>query len=305
MKTRILRRISQFLGAILANAHFTAWDGDPQIYQGKVKGFVAPILNCYACPSAVVSCPAGSAQHFAALRAIPFYVLGLVGGIALLLGKATCGWVCPFGLLQDLLYKLGRKLKFPKIKLPRWFRYGRYIILVGLVIIAPIATSNVEVFVDPDTGEEFSFVEPGETWFCKLCPAGALEGGIPQVLIHPELRKLLGWLFSTKMIILGLFIISFLFMKRPFCRAACPVGAFLGLFNYVSLLQLKIDTEACTQCMLCYYDCPVEHKVFESPNSPDCIRCGNCITRCPVGAVKVSNAFSVWKLKPEKETKLV
>ena len=288
MLQRVLRRISQIVGVILPNAYFRAWGGDPQIYQGKLKGVVAPILNCYACPSAVVSCPAGSAQHFAALKAIPYFVLGVVGGVGLLIGRATCGWICPFGFLQDLEFKLGRKLKLPHIKLPRWIHYGRYLFLIGLVILAPLLTA--------EAGE---FGAPGETWFCKLCPAGALEGGIPQVLLHPELRQLLGVLFTTKMVILGVFLISFLMMKRPFCRGMCPVGAFLGLFNGVSILRFELDHDRCTECKLCNYDCPVELNIYENPNSPDCIRCGNCVNKCPTGAVRVTHLFSLAKARKE------
>jgi polyferredoxin len=290
MKIHLIRRLSQFASTILLNSHFKGWTGNPQIYQGNLKKAIVPVLNCYACPSAVASCPAGSAQHFAALKFIPFYVIGIVGAFGVLIGNATCGWVCPFGLLQDLLYKLGRKLKLPKIKLAKWFGWGKYVFLVGLVILAPILTA--------EPGE---FGMPGETWFCKFCPQGALQGGISQVLLHPELRGLLGWLFTAKMIILGLFLIAFLMMKRPFCRGFCPVGAFLGLFNKISFLQFRVDTNACTGCDACYRACPVEYRIYEGPNHPTCIRCGECIKACPMNIIKVGTIFQ--NVKPIKESK--
>ncbi|MCD6501684.1 4Fe-4S binding protein [bacterium] len=300
MKHKLLRRISQFVSAILLNSSFKGWTGNPQIYQGKLKKIVAPVLNCYACPSATVSCPAGSAQHFAALKLIPLYVIGSLGAFGVVLGNATCGWVCPFGFLQDIMFKLGRWLKLPKINLPKWFRWGKYLVLVGLVILAPFysakpmiddETGEAMVYENLETGESESLFEPGETWFCKLCPQGALEGGIPQVLLHPELRHLLGWLFTTKMIILGLFLVAFLMIKRPFCRGFCPVGAFLGLFNKISFLQFKVDTNVCTGCNACYRACPVDFKIYEDPNNPTCIRCGDCIKACPMSIIKVGNIF--------------
>jgi len=287
MKHILLRRISQIAGTLLANSYFRAWTGNPQIYQGKLKGIVPPILNCYACPSATVACPAGSAQHFAALRMIPYYVIGSIAMFGVLIGRAACGWVCPFGLLQDLEYKLGRLIKLPKIRIPKWTSWGRYLFLIGMVILAPILTG---------TAEE-GFVMPGKTTFCKFCPAGALEGGIPQVLLHANLRPLLGSLFTRKMIILGIFLIAFLLIKRPFCRVVCPVGAFLGLFNKISLLEFRVDCETCTSCGYCRKVCPVDIAIHESPNSHDCIRCGDCIKACPLGAVKVGSIFGKGGLK--------
>jgi len=309
MKRTVLRRIAQILGTILPNAYFKAWGGDPQIYQGKLKSAVVPILNCYACPSATVSCPVGSAQHFLALRAFPFYVVGAMGVLGLFLGRAFCGWICPFGFLQDLEFKLGRKLKLPHIKLPRWVGYGKFVFLIAFVIIAPLAsvvpiiddeTGKTMVYEDPETGKIAKIFEPGETWFCKLCPQGALEGGIPQVLLHPELKGLLGRTFTIKMIILGVFLVLFLITKRIFCRAMCPLGAFLGLFNGVSLLRFKVKHDDCVACGLCNYECPVEHDIYKSPNGHECIRCGNCLDSCKFGTVSVTTIFSRDKVVAEK-----
>ncbi|HDR91420.1 MAG TPA: 4Fe-4S binding protein [candidate division Zixibacteria bacterium] len=307
MKRAILRRIVQVLGVILPNSFFRGWTGDPQIYQGELKAIVAPILNCYACPSAVVSCPVGSTQHFLAIKAFPYYVLGLVGAVGVLFGRAVCGWVCPFGFLQDLEFKLGRKIKLPHIKLPKWFGYGKFVFLIAFVIIAPIATIQPIIdddtgqpmtYEDPETGKTKEVFEPGVTWFCKLCPQGALQGGIPQVLINPELKGLLGRNYKMKMIILGVLLIAFLITKRPFCRGMCPLGAFLGLFNGISLLQFHVDSSKCNECRLCTYDCPTEHDIYKSPAGHECIRCGNCLDACRRGAVSVNTIFVSQKESP-------
>ncbi|MBN1754588.1 4Fe-4S binding protein [bacterium] len=262
------RRIIQILGTIIPNSYLQVFWEKGNIYQGPLKGFCLPVLNCYACPSAYTSCPAGSLAHFAVIRAVPFFLIGFLGIAGIFLGRWTCGWICPFGFLQDLLFKLGRKLHLPDLKIPSVLKHFKYLVLVGLVIIVPIIT------MDP--------------WFCKLCPAGALEGGIPQVILHPELRPLLGILFWSKIAILTVFIILMLLSQRIFCRMICPVGAILSFFNRISLLQLKVQKEHCILCQKCEEVCPMGVKIHLNPYDTNCIRCMECIKACPSGAIRIS-----------------
>ena len=72
------------------------------------------------------------------------------------------------------------------------------------------------------------------------------------------------------------FLLWFLADKRPFCRYACPLGLLFSLFNRVSLLKLEVSP-SCNQCDACVKVCPVDIKVYEDPNSGQCIRCLNCL----------------------------
>jgi polyferredoxin len=132
----------------------------------------------------------------------------------------------------------------------------------------------------------------GEPWFCKLCPAGTLEAGIPLTSLNADLREMTGLLFTVKLGILAAFIILFVLCKRPFCRTVCPLGAIYGLFNKVSILQPKVDYEKCIHCDACLRDCPVEIKAYEKNacQSTSCIRCYRCM-KCPAGAVSISRKF--------------
>ncbi|NLB73144.1 MAG: 4Fe-4S binding protein [Firmicutes bacterium] len=231
-----------------------------------LKSCPAPILNCHACPLAVMACPIGSLQHFIGQRRFPFALVGFFTVIGALVGRMACGWACPFGFLQDVLFKirLGRKKLQEKAGIGAW-KAARYPIFVGLVLIGAFAT--------------------GEPLFCKLCPAGGLEAGLPLVAIDPSIRAMAGPLFIVKMAIVLVFIVTAILIKRPFCRFICPLGTIYSPFNKVSHVQLQVDKELCNRCGACRAACPVNIDPYLDANSKDCIRCLEC-TSCPAIRVK-------------------
>ena len=88
-----------------------------EILTGKSKGVCVPVLNCYSCPGALGACPIGALQAVVggADRKFPFYVLGSLMLFGVLLGRLVCGFLCPFGFLQDLISKIPvKKIKVPK-----------------------------------------------------------------------------------------------------------------------------------------------------------------------------------------------
>jgi polyferredoxin len=235
------------------------------IYQGPGKGLCVPILNCYACPSALFSCPIGTLQHFMVVRAVPFYAMGYLGLIGAFVGRMPCGILCPFGFLQELLYKLPSF----KIRIPPYLRSFRFLVLVSLVFIVPWITA--------------------ESWFSKLCPVGTLVGGIPWMIMSADVRAMLRDLFWIKIALLLFFLVSAVIAKRPFCQTTCPLGAIYSLFNRVSLVRLHWDAATCTHCDKCFEVCPMEIKVYEGENTGHCIRCLDC-TACE--AITVTTVFA-------------
>ena len=259
------RRICQVLCAALTNSYLYTLVSRT-IYLGRLKGFCVPALNCYACPLAVFACPIGTIQHFVAHGAyhITLYTVGILGITGALVGRMACGWGCPFGLLQDLTFKIRSR----KFSLPGWLTYGKYAALAILVIIIPLITR--------------------QPWFCKLCPAGTLEAGIPLVLTDADLRTQAGWLFAVKVVILLGFLIWMMSSKRPFCRFVCPLGAIWSPFNRVSSLRLSVDLTTCTECDACREVCPVDICIYEDPDSSRCIRCMECIKVCPQACIALT-----------------
>ena len=248
------------------------------IYKGPGKFICLPGLNCYSCPGALGSCPIGSLQAVIGSRSyrFSFYIAGFLLLFGALFGRLVCGWLCPFGLVQDLLYKIPFVKKLRRLPGDRWLKYLKYVILAGFVIVLPLTVLDI--------------VGHGQPWFCKyICPSGTLFAGIPLIASNPPLRAALGWLFTWKAAILAALLLLSLLVYRPFCRYLCPLGAIYGLFNPAALYRFRIDKEKCTGCGACQKACKLDIPIHQTPNSPECIRCGDCRRACPHGAICTAN----------------
>lgn len=260
----------QFSALLIQNANFRGFFSG-KIFQGDTKAVCVPGINCYSCPGAVGACPVGSLQTFLASRPVkfPYYVLGLLILFGTILGRAVCGFLCPFGFIQELIHKIPLpKKKIGSFPGDRALRKLKYAILLVMVILLPLAMDYTPTF-------------------CKyICPAGTLEGGIPLVLFgSSKLNFPAGTLFYTKLAVLILLFVLSLFLFRPFCKYLCPLGAFYGLFNRVSLYRMRPEPEKCTHCGACSAVCPMQVDPSATPNHTECIRCGRCTSACPAGAL--------------------
>lgn len=263
-----VRKLVQTLWVFLSNG-FWAFPVTRTIYQGPMKVICAPGLNCYSCPAATLSCPIGALQQLLGnLRFslengqlfLGWYVVGAMGVLGSLFGRMICGWFCPFGFFQELLHKIPSR----KFQVPRPLRYFKYAVLAVMVVLLPL------LVVDQYGG--------GVTWFCKyLCPAGTIEAGLPMLFLQPDLRKVLGFLFLNKLVILVVFIIWSIIASRPFCRTTCPLGAFYALFRKAKLIRLQWHEDRCTHCQACHQVCPMGVKFNESPDDGECITCLKCL----------------------------
>lgn len=266
------QRIIQLFSAALFNGYVIGFRNG-RIFAGRSKAFCVPVLNCYSCPGALGACPIGALQTaIGTRRHFPFYVLGTLMLFGVVLGRAVCGLLCPFGFIQDLLYKVPvPKWKVP-VRIDRPARYVKYLVLVTSVFLIPV----------------FFLAKPGmiPPYFCKyICPAGTLEGGIPHMLANPALHSLAGALFNWKALVLALILTASAFVPRPFCRYLCPLGAFYSLFNRFSFYQMHLDRHACIGCGKCERSCPMGVEVTKDLGGPECIRCGKCRSVCQAGAI--------------------
>ncbi len=263
------RRIIQLYCAVLFNANFKGFTSG-NIYKGDTKKLCAPGINCYSCPGAVSACPLGSLQgSFSADRSTLYYVAGILFLYAVLFGRMICGWFCPFGLVQELLYKL----KTPKLKkspITRALSYLKYVILVFFVLIVPIAYACKDMPLPA---------------FCKyICPAGTLEGGIGLLSnkVNASYFSMLGPLFTWKFVLMVSILTASVFVFRLFCRFLCPLGALYGLFNRFSFFGISVERSKCTGCNLCISHCKMD---IAHVGDQECISCGDCVDVCKTGAI--------------------
>ena len=267
------RKLIQLYSALLYNAHLRGFI-DGEIYQGKAKAVCVPGFNCYSCPGAVGACPLGSIQNALAYSGhrAGWYVLGIIMIFGLSLGRTICGWLCPLGLVQELLHKIPTP-KIKKSRVTRALSYLKYVILAVFVVAVPMWY-----------GVRHDLAVPG---FCKyICPAGTFEGAIG-LLSNPKNTSyfaMLKILFTRKFVIMIIIGTACIFCYRSFCRFICPLGAIYGLFNKLALISVKVDENRCNGCGACVRSCKMD---VRHVGDHECINCAKCMGACNQNALSL------------------
>ena len=282
-----IRRLIQLYSALLHNAHLKGFISG-QIYQGKAKYACVPGLNCYSCPSAAGACPLGSIQNAFSSTGhnAGWYVLGIIMLFGVLLGRTICGWLCPLGLIQELL----NKIPTPKLRkncVTQALSLLKYVLLAVFVIALPLLY-----------GLLYDLPLPG---FCKyICPAGTFEGAMGLLFntspVNTGYFSMLGILFTRKFVIMLVIGLACVFCYRSFCRFICPLGAIYGLFNRFNIIGVKVDPGRCSHCGMCVRSCGMD---VRHVGDHECIHCGKCVDACNQGAIAIKAGKIILKA-PEK-----
>ncbi len=272
--SKISRKIIQVITTISINSYLIGFM-EGSIYKGNLKKICVPGLNCSSCPGAWGSCPLAMLQmNIAGMEGSRFklYILGFLALVGITLGRFACGWFCPFGLIQELIYKIPAPKLAWQERLKR-LENLKYVILVIFVLLLPaIGAYGVN-----------------STAFCKyVCPVEILEANLPMMLVRPSIIDTMGFLFKWKLVLLiALFLFSLVLFK-PFCRFICPLGAIYALFNPISVYCLAVDHDKCTECGYCQSQCKFGLAVYKDPNNRECMRCNECLV-CPTQAITVKS----------------
>lgn len=260
------RRAIQIISMLIYNADVKNWFTGSISHLGT-KNVCVPGLNCYSCPGAAASCPLGALQNTIASGKFPFFVTGFFMLIGTLFGRAVCAFMCPVGLIQELLYKIPTpKVKRTKtlLNVSRGASLAKYVCLILMCIVAPII-----IFARDGVGSPI---------FCSwICPAGTVSAGWPLLILNQALRGTIGFLFAWKTVIAVVLIGAAIFIFRPFCKYICPLGAIYSFFNKVAVFGIKVDEKKCVHCNACTSHCKMNALKV---NDRECIRCGECLSKC-------------------------
>ncbi len=250
----VKRRISQIVSLIFLHS---SWGPE-------AKWFCNPVLSCHSCVLAWFACPIGIFVHYSGYHLFPFLAVGMVLLLGVLFGRLLCGWVCPFGFLMDMLYKIPS----PKFVLPNWTGWIKYVVLVVMVFLLPFLW-----------GEQTMYS------FCRICPASALQVTIPNLITGGF--STVNTLTVVKLAILIAVLVLAVFSSRSFCKVFCPIGAILAPLNHVSLWAIKSPIKDCRTCGACDRYCPAggvpSTRIAEgipANRLMECIVCHDCQEAC-------------------------
>ena len=261
-------------------------------YGGRFGLNLGPALPCFSCPY-VSGCGGycylmglqgyiGFGMGPAAFGAAGLEALGYFAVFVLLvaiLGKTWCGWVCPFGLVQDWLAALRKKLGRRESRLApqtvarlSWIKYG---LLVYLALVPTLVTSG---FFHPD------FYLP----FCNICPAKAL---MPLFIgetkyLSLDMTNTVTTVFSASLLAISGAMLAGMFFKDRFFCLFCPLLALIHLLKPLTALRLVKTPDLCRGCGACRRVCPMNiEKVHAERKNRDvqagaCLNCGRCVEAC-------------------------
>lgn len=294
-------------------------------------GLSVPVLACYYPNGRTVTCPIWQLQAYI----FPFWnyqrgyqvlysnsglemigiVIGMIIVAAIILGRFFCGWLCPFGLYQDVLTRIRKAFRLKHVrfsaKTNTALGQSRYIIIAAFLILSVIFGSYA-IFgaqLIPGTspggpqGTEAGLVSNLNEPFCLVCPArplciliecaiGAVKWSYVSHLTTYGPLALTGFYITSinLAVLIAVSIVAFLF-RRFWCRL-CPLGALTALFSsftpfkQIALTRLTKNEENCTRCGVCKRVCPTEATDVYDKKGGDvtesrCMLCARCVELCP------------------------
>ncbi|HEX9768188.1 MAG TPA: 4Fe-4S binding protein [Kiloniellales bacterium] len=218
------------------------------LWIGWIAGAQLSVVNVLTFADALIT---DFSWEFFLLEPLLFILWSYVAIALMFWGRGVfCGWLCPFGALQELIARLGRRLHVPEWRLP----FGLHERLWPVKYIAFLALFALFLY-DPVAAVKGAEIEPFKTAIV--------------------LKFDRAWPFG---LYAGLLLLAGLFVNRFYCRYLCPLGGALALPARVRMFEwLKRRWQCGTPCQICARTCPVQAIHPEGKINPnECIHCLNC-----------------------------
>ena len=294
------RKITQFCLFLLFNAVVFGLGATP---------ILLPVIGLLGTPTKTVGEALGALQLMLYELVFPWLALTSIFALAIILGRAMCGWACPFGFVQDLLSYVKRQHMQVSLRTHKQMIYVKYgVLAVILSISGTVALSsamNVRGYKESlgvFAQAPFNSLSPADTLFA-ITPRIALDirYAIPQLLeqaaaegygaIGAAIASVSPLLWARLFIMVSVMVLA-VYIPRGWCRYVCPQGAFSALFSRFSFLGLKRDPVRCAKagCRDCVQVCPTLVPILDLPwekfTHPECIYCLKCVDACSTKAIK-------------------
>jgi len=284
------RKITQFCCFVLFNAVVFGLGPWP---------IILPIVHSLGTPQKTVGDAFAMLQWMLHDLVFPWLPLAAFFLTAVFLGRGLCGWACPFGFVQDLLGYVKREHTQVSLRTHEGMIRVKYVVLAVTLFISVTLAMSMAAGVGGSYNEALGVFAPAP--FNALSPADTLFAIVPRMVLdvryaNPDgvltqifvVRPLL-W---TRLAIMVMVLVLFVYVPRSWCRYLCPHGAALGLLSRFSFLGLKRDPLKCTKvgCRTCVEVCPMKIRILELPwekfSDPECIYCLKCVEACTTKAIK-------------------
>lgn len=289
LNLQILRKVVQFLSFLLFVAVIFGLGPFP---------IVLPVMFTLGLQQQALGDAFAMLQVMLSEAVFPWIPLASFFVVAAFLGRSLCGWVCPFGLVQDLMGIVKIKRLEVSARTHEWMINIKYVVLLVVLLVsgslaAMLASGSDEGFrsaLGVFAAAPFNALSPADTLFAVI-PNGIfnLVNSVDVFLSGALAIRPLLW---ARFVILGAVLGLAAYVPRSWCKYFCPHGAILAFLNRFSFLGLTRDPLKCTKagCNDCVQACPMNVPILELPwekfTHPECIYCLKCADACTTKAIK-------------------